>query len=137
MAQPTPRFFMRVSVSKDASLRWAIDQRSGAIDIWTFTWSNTSSSRPTEASLPQCTVSVRPRCAAQSAIASKASLSAAVGLSLLYMPPVIRAPDFEQRLVIRRRDVVAARVDDARQSEAVQFEEELLRALDFLLVGGL
>ena len=83
---------MRVSVSNDASLRWAIDQRSGAIGSWTFTWSNTSSSWPTDASLPQCTVSVRPRCAAQSAIVSKASLSAAVGLSLLYIPPVMRSP---------------------------------------------
>ena len=43
------------------------------------------------------------------------------------------APDLEQRLVLARRDVVAARIDDAGQAQAIELAEKELRALDLLL----
>ena len=47
---------MRASVFGDASFRWAIDQRSGAIGISLFTRSKTVSRWSTVASGPQCIV---------------------------------------------------------------------------------
>ena len=68
--QPTPSASMRSSDASEASLRCAIDQRSGASGTSRFTRSKMSSSWPNVASDPQCIVSPRPRPAAHRAISS-------------------------------------------------------------------
>ena len=63
-----PSDFIRVRVAADASLRCAMDHRSGAIGTSLFTRSKMSSNCPTDASLFQCIVSVMPRAAAHRTI---------------------------------------------------------------------